>query len=211
MSGPPRLADRLLTRLLPTSRTETLVGDLHEQYQRGRSRGWYWRQVIEVFVLSLARDLRSHKLLTLRALALGWAMLMLCNRFVLQPLSRIDRWLFQTGLISHYVAWDGLVLAVFDALLVALVGAVCGWVVGWAHRACSAPIAFAFALSVGVYVTAGLGCLVYLVFVIPHIKFVYWPNVFLTALAAPLSVFPGGLVCAWAESRHPAGHSSSRF
>jgi hypothetical protein len=187
MSGPPRLADRLLTRLLPTSRTETLVGDLHEQYQRGRSRGWYWRQVIEALVLSLARDLRSHKLLTVRALALGWAMLTFGQYFVLRPLSRIDRWLFMTGLVSHYVPWDDLVVAVFDALLVTLVGAVSGWTVARAHRACSGSIAFA--LSVAAYMAVALGWLAY-----AHIKFVHWPNVLLMALVAPLSVFFGGLL-----------------
>jgi hypothetical protein len=189
MSEPPRLADRLLTRLLPTSLAETLVGDLHEQYQRGRSRGWYWLQAIEVCVPLLTRNLRSHKLLTVRAFALGWAMLVLCKYFVLQPLSRIDRWLFMTGLISHYVAWEGLVVAMFDALLVALVGAVSGWTVGRAHRALAVPLALAFALSVGAYVTVTLGWLVY-----AHIGFVYWPNVLLTALAAPLSVLFGGLL-----------------
>jgi hypothetical protein len=190
MSEPPRLADRLLMRFLPASRTETLVGDLHEQYQRGRSRGWYWHQVIEAVVLSLTRELGNHRLLTLRALALGWALLLLSKYLLLQPISRIDRWLFFTGLASHYVAWDGLVVAMFDAVLVALVGAVSGWIVGWAHRACSGAIAFAFALSVCAYVTVALGWLVY-----AHVKFVYWPNVVLTALSAPLSVFLGGILC----------------
>jgi hypothetical protein len=41
--NPPRLATALLTLIARPN--AALVGDLHEQFQRGRSRGWYWRQV----------------------------------------------------------------------------------------------------------------------------------------------------------------------
>jgi hypothetical protein len=116
-------------------------------------------------------------------------MLKFCEYFVLRPLLRIDRWLFLTGLVSHYVPWEGLVLAVFDAFLVALVGAVSGWTVGRAHRACSGSVSFAFAFSVGVYMTVALAWLAYAPF-----KFVYWPNVLLTVLVAPSSVLFGGLL-----------------
>lgn len=190
MSAPPRLADRLLVHLLPTSRTDTLVGDLHEQYQRGRSRLWYWRQVIEALVLSLTADLRSHQLLTLRGLALGWAILLFGDLFVLRPLWRLDHWLFMSGLVSHYAAFSG---PVSTALLVALVGAGCGWTVGRTHRACAVPIAFAFALSVEAYATMVLAW-----WFVPHLTVVYWPGVVvrlsLTTILAPLSILIGGLL-----------------
>ena len=177
MRDAPRLADRLLVHLLPPSLAETVVGDLHEQYQRGRSRLWYWRQVLETVVLSLTADLRSHKLLTLRALALGWAMLVFCKHF------------FMSGLVSPYVAFSGPI----TALLVALVGAGCGWTVGRTHRACAVPIAFAFALSVEAYVTMALGRWFY-----AHLTVVYWPGVVvrlsLTTILAPLSILIGGLL-----------------
>ena len=196
---PPRVADWLVMRLLSPTRAEILIGDLHEQHGRGRSPGWYWRQAIEVCAFSLARDVRSHKLLTLRALALGWAMLVSCQHFVLLPLSRLDHWLFMTGLVSHYVAFNG---PVSTALLVALVGAGSGWMVGRTHRACAVPIAFAFALSVEAYVTVALGWWFYAVF--PHLKVVYWPGIVsvstilvplsLTTILAPLSILIGGLL-----------------
>jgi len=43
---PPRLATWLLQHLGPRYRNDSLVGDLCEEYQLNRTRGWYWRQVI---------------------------------------------------------------------------------------------------------------------------------------------------------------------
>ncbi|HEX8027636.1 MAG TPA: hypothetical protein VF491_04195 [Vicinamibacterales bacterium] len=40
---PPRLASLLLDRLAPGN--DPLRGDLEEEYARGRTSGWYWRQV----------------------------------------------------------------------------------------------------------------------------------------------------------------------
>jgi hypothetical protein len=44
MRLPPTLATWLLAHL--ASGNDSLVGDLAEAYERGRSRWWYWRQVI---------------------------------------------------------------------------------------------------------------------------------------------------------------------
>jgi uncharacterized protein involved in exopolysaccharide biosynthesis len=49
--GPPRLADWLLHRLTSGRRQQSIIGDLHEQYRRGRTLGWYWRQTITTIVL----------------------------------------------------------------------------------------------------------------------------------------------------------------
>jgi hypothetical protein len=50
-SRPPRLADWLLFRLTSGRRKQSIIGDLHEQYGRGRSFGWYWRQTITTILL----------------------------------------------------------------------------------------------------------------------------------------------------------------
>jgi preprotein translocase subunit SecY len=50
---PPRLATWLLTRV--GRKNEALVGDLVEEYQRGRSAAWYWRQALTAI---LAEPLR---------------------------------------------------------------------------------------------------------------------------------------------------------
>ena len=43
---PPRVATWLLQHLGPRYQCDSLAGDLFEEYQQGRSRTWYWRQVI---------------------------------------------------------------------------------------------------------------------------------------------------------------------
>jgi uncharacterized protein involved in exopolysaccharide biosynthesis len=50
-SPPPRLADWLLQRLATGRRQQSILGDLHEQYRRGRSVAWYWRQTITTILV----------------------------------------------------------------------------------------------------------------------------------------------------------------
>jgi hypothetical protein len=54
IGSPPPLATWLLTRLTSGEKSESLVGDVIEQYQRGRSAAWYWRQVIAAIAGSFA-------------------------------------------------------------------------------------------------------------------------------------------------------------
>ncbi len=44
--APPSFATWLLDHFGDRYRRESLVGDLAEEYQRGRSSAWYWRQVL---------------------------------------------------------------------------------------------------------------------------------------------------------------------
>jgi hypothetical protein len=67
-SRPPRLADWLLFRLAFGARRHSLVGDLHEQYARGRSSVWYWRQAAKAIVLNIGIGLGRNAL----ALGLFW-------------------------------------------------------------------------------------------------------------------------------------------
>jgi hypothetical protein len=48
----------LLKRWASPYRRESLMGDLLEMYRAGRSRTWYWRQVIVALILARARALR---------------------------------------------------------------------------------------------------------------------------------------------------------
>jgi hypothetical protein len=56
---PPRMAAWLLKQFASPYQRESLVADLLEMYRAGRSRGWYWRQVITALILARARALRS--------------------------------------------------------------------------------------------------------------------------------------------------------
>jgi hypothetical protein len=53
--------------------SESLIGDLIERYQLRRSRSWYWRQVLLSIVATSLQEIRAHKLLALRGVAVGIA------------------------------------------------------------------------------------------------------------------------------------------
>ena len=78
---PPRLSTWLLARLAPRHRRESLIGDLREQFHRGRSAWWYRRQVFGTILAGVFADVAVHKLLALRALALGWTALLILLQF----------------------------------------------------------------------------------------------------------------------------------
>ena len=63
----PRVATWLMARLGPPE--SPLVGDLDEEWAAGRGRVWFWRQVLTAIVSACVRDIRAHKLLTIRALS----------------------------------------------------------------------------------------------------------------------------------------------
>lgn len=73
-SQPPRLASWLVRRFAGGPQRESLVGDLDEQFARGRSSRWYWRQVVTTLLVCVARDLREHRLLAVRSVILTWAL-----------------------------------------------------------------------------------------------------------------------------------------
>src|SRR2546425_2422723 len=81
-----------MARLAPGERNESLAGDLIEEYQRRRSRAWYWKQVVSAIALEAARDIRAHRLLALRAVVTGFAALSACSwlltRFGLNVLAK---------------------------------------------------------------------------------------------------------------------------
>ena len=69
---PPSLPTKLLELLVPQRTSEALLGDLIEQYESGRSRRWYWRQVILALVISAGREARTRKLQAIRAVIVGY-------------------------------------------------------------------------------------------------------------------------------------------
>jgi hypothetical protein len=73
-SGAPELATYLLLQFTGPDH-QAMVGDLIEQYAGGRSRSWYWRQVIPAIARSTITDARAHAGSTLGGIAIGWIML----------------------------------------------------------------------------------------------------------------------------------------
>lgn len=72
-SKPPRVATWLLEHFRSGSGNDYIAGDLIEAYQGGRSRAWYWRQVLTAIAVSFHREVMAHPVLALRAIAIGWA------------------------------------------------------------------------------------------------------------------------------------------
>ena len=54
-SNPPTVATWLLEHLQSGSRNDHITGDLMEAYQRGRSRAWYWKQVLAAIIVNFCQ------------------------------------------------------------------------------------------------------------------------------------------------------------
>jgi len=70
MKRPPALARILLNRLGPSE--QSLVGDVYEEYAAGRSRGWFWRQVVAAVACAAVVDIRCAPRRTAMSVMTGW-------------------------------------------------------------------------------------------------------------------------------------------
>lgn len=121
-SRPPRLADWLLFRLASGPRRHSLIGDLHEQHERGRSAAWYWRQTARAIVAGIASDLRRHPAELFHALCAGLGVWSLYAMLIQWP----AWWLFEHVALDYQ--WLRKSPAIPWAFLpLSLLG---GWVVG---------------------------------------------------------------------------------
>lgn len=57
--NPPTIASWVLEHLAVGRENEALAGDLLEEFRRGRSASWYWRQVLVAIVIGFAGGLRK--------------------------------------------------------------------------------------------------------------------------------------------------------
>jgi hypothetical protein len=88
-SHPPAVATWMLEHLRSGKPNEYLVGDLIEEYERGRSKGWYRKQVLSAIVMSFWKEIYSHAWLAAKATATGW---------IIQFLFQFIAW----GLVSRF-------------------------------------------------------------------------------------------------------------
>ena len=68
----PRLASWLLRRFVAGPHRESLFGDLDEQFMRGRSSLWYWRQVLSAILVGVVQELREEWRLAIGSVVLTW-------------------------------------------------------------------------------------------------------------------------------------------
>ncbi len=69
--APPRLAGWLLQRFAFGPQAESLVGDIIEEYQHGRSPSWFHRQLLAMVFIGSAMLVRAHPDRALRACVLA--------------------------------------------------------------------------------------------------------------------------------------------
>jgi hypothetical protein len=128
---PPRLSAWLLKRLASPHRRESIVGDLHEQFHRGRSHWWYRRQVAGTILSGLKSDFVAHKLHALGALAIGWSATLLAFQFVFPLMERARRALFtswgaslwgDSEILRQLWVYYGLPLVVATCLIFIVIG-----------------------------------------------------------------------------------------
>jgi hypothetical protein len=94
-----RRTPRIGMALLRLVHDETVVGDLVEEFEDGRGRGWFTLQAIGAVIFSAVRDLRAHPILTLRGVAVTLAAL-----FLLKGVFDLlwDRWLAERAFYAGY-------------------------------------------------------------------------------------------------------------
>jgi hypothetical protein len=143
---PPALASWLLRRLVAD---DVIAGDLLEQYRVGRSRRWYWQQVVVAIVIRIRSDIGGHKLMMLRGLLVGWTFYVLfsypviwlgraVNHEIARVLPSSALWrFFGTVLPSDFLVWVACVAS--------------GWIVARLHPAHAAAGVFVYATSVLIF------------------------------------------------------------
>ena len=132
----PRVATWFADRFLTSGKRESLVGDLMEQYREGRSATWYWGQVLRAIIASTSEELIAHKLIALRALALGLALYFLFSVPVGWLSIVAQRWIGRAVISCAPDAfWCQFLSNQFSAeLLVYFACALSGWLIARLHR-----------------------------------------------------------------------------
>ncbi len=147
---PPGFAQWLLKNFGCSPNTEAVIGDLNEQLSTGHSRLWYWRQVLIAIVVSVSKDIWTHKLLALRGLIIGWVLFGFVSGafsdYVLPVFGMVTKSLFDQlytiaggdmGFRRWVVTVGNSPLYVYEALWTLglfVTGAVTGAVVGLLHQ-----------------------------------------------------------------------------
>jgi hypothetical protein len=133
-------AIQVLWRLLPSQDIDALLGDIVEESRR-RSRLWYWMQILAVIVVGSFRVVRAHRLLTLRAIAVGSGALVAYVCFWILLVWGLQTLAYGLYVGSHWIQLSNGVLHAMNRSFVAslwlqfLVGfSLCGWIVGRLHR-----------------------------------------------------------------------------
>jgi cytochrome c biogenesis factor len=198
-SNPPFIATWLLEYFLPETDNHPIAGDLIEAYRGGRSRIWYWREVLTAILLCISSETKRHPISALRAVSVGWLICLFCYR-VVEPRLFYPIAVRLLGGNSGY-PFSPAMLTWFALSLVVLMGS--GYVVSRLHRDDQLMV-FLFACSLFLFQLRGLPWIwrdaadsltnarfvPYLVFSL-ECQFLW-----------PLAVIVGGLYASYRRERH---------
>jgi hypothetical protein len=185
---PPSPATWLLKRFVVS---EALAGDLAEEYRRGRSASWYWRQVLAAVVVASIKEVGGHKLNAMRAIATGWAVLLLIfiglgDRVANGLAYQFWGWTREIGASSTYV-WQPFHIT---AAFVSYAGfGLSAWAVVRVQRDHALPMLLAYLVSVIVVLTSAATFIAWIArpIAVPH------PLFYVVSLTLPY-VWRSGLV-----------------
>jgi hypothetical protein len=120
-----------------------LLGDIVEERASGRSRAWYWRQIVVAVARSIGSSVRHHPVLMLRALAAA----LVSYTLVAAAIAVAEGYVY-----GRYLGWMWLEPGALLILIpVAVIPAFfAGWLVPRTHRACAeaAILVLVFSLAV---------------------------------------------------------------
>jgi hypothetical protein len=147
--SPPRIATWLAHRLIATEYRESLLGDLAEQYSVRRSRLWHWRQVLAAIMVSAVADVRDHKLLALRAVALSAVLYVGLASVVIEGVTTVRLWMLAANATvcprydpasvrCDFWLVSFVVMSLTPRVLSCLASATIGWVVARWNRSAAA-------------------------------------------------------------------------
>lgn len=153
----PRLATWLLRHFGSSVHIESVIGDLSERYNHDHSSFWFWRQALAAIVILAIKDVRRHKILTLRALMIAWAVVLTGYGplyLVVKKFYTFERVRTLMGTPNNLHEFDHQFwIFLMGALLLMLmgnllIGTLSGWLVARLHRAIGRAGVLVVAMSV---------------------------------------------------------------
>ena len=197
--GQTAIAVWLLSRVGGTeTSTESLTGDLLEEFRRGRSAWWLWTQVFATIAITAWHEVWAHKLTGMGGIVTGFASLWCFASLAALSLTSVG--------FPHAADWRWpqgfVILAVGFGY-----GILSGWIVGRVHHVHRVAAVFSFLASA-------------LIAPMIELPLLYWlaPSVFFatvipmlpmalaaTYIAAPVAILIGGF---WNPPRCPFRHSA---
>jgi hypothetical protein len=151
MKEAPGLAIWLLKHFGASIQNDAIIGDITEQFAGGRSRSWFWKQVLSAIAISTFREIWHNKMASIVGLSSGWLFLDLTSRLLVFPMWSGFTYGFFVNALAEYEAlgWYTSSFLHFTIVLLMLpVYASAGWIVSRSAKEHRTAIVLAFAISV---------------------------------------------------------------